>query len=348
MANRRMLSIAEPDITSYPYLSYPLAVLQTNPESLRWVYSNFVQLYLSDRVEEMILDYFSPNPFDHFVPILFGCPRLTRKMVRSTYPSFADFVRSSIDDDYYVSTFVDEFYIPGSSAYQNRSFPHGILIHGYDDDNRLFDVVGFLSNQRYGNTKVSYDDMEKAYYDFEPVEWKQYAEQTLLLKPFQSSLKTNEFNLQWVMDQLEDYLLAKPSDRRMPVYELYKTSPHVWGTATYDRMRERLELQIENKFIVDHRAFYVMWEHKKMMNSRIAYMERQGYYTCSEGTVEGWRQLERSASVNVNLILKYWMTFDNKHLGQLIERLGKMKAEEVLILERMLQQYQSSLSLCAT
>ncbi|MBW5446726.1 hypothetical protein GE107_11705 [Cohnella sp. CFH 77786] len=339
MVNSRILSVAEPDLVSYPHLAYPLAVLQAEPDSLRWIYSNFVQLYLSDRGDEMMADFYSPNPFDQFVPILFGSPRLTRNLVRRCFPSFADFVRDSIDNDCSVWTFVDEYYIPGSVAYQNRFNPHGIMIHGYDDGNRLFHVAGFLTHQRFGTTFIHYDDMEMAFNDFEPPESKPYTEYTLLLKPYRNFMKACEFNLQWVMDQLEDYGLAKPSDRRMPAYELRQSSPHVWGMDIYDELRRRAEQVIENKFILDHRPFHVLWEHKKIMNKRIAYMELQGYYSCSRETAEGWRDLERYAVVNINLILKYWMTLDKKHLEQLIDRLGKMKADEARIIEEMLHDY---------
>jgi len=342
MATRRILPIADPELVSYPHLAFPLAMLQTDPEAHRWVYSNYVQLYLSDRTDEMMMDFFTPNPFDYFVPILYGSPRLNRTMVRRSYPSFADFVRVSIDESYYLWTHVDEFYIPGTSSYQNKSYPHGIMIHGYDDDRRVFHVVGFLSNQRYGSGEVGYEEMEQAYFDFEPPEWKAYTEHSILLKTYPGFLKANAFNLQWVMDQLKDYLHAKPSDQRMPAYELQLPSPHAWGMEVYDRLQERLQRTIENTYIVDHRPFHVLWEHKKMMNRRIAYMAREGYYVCSAETAEGWTYLEKQASVNLNLILKYWMTRDPKHLGQLIERLSKMKADEAQLIERMLQQFEIS------
>lgn len=345
MATRRILPIAEPDLVSYPHLAFPLAMLQTDSEAQRWVYSNYVQLYLSDRTGEMMMDFFTPNPFDYFVPILHCSPRMNRTLVRRSYPSFVDFVRVSIDENYYLWTHVDEFYIPGTSSYRNKSYPHGIMIHGYDDEQRMFHVVGFLSNQRYGSGEVGYDDMEKAYFDFEPPEWKPYTEHSILLKTYPGFLKANAFSLRWVMDQLQDYLHAKPSDQRMPAFELQLPSPHAWGMAVYDRLQERLRRNIENTYIVDHRSFYVLWEHKKMMNRRIAFMAREGYYACSSETAEDWSNLEKQASVNLNLILKYWMTRDNKHLELLIERLGKMKADETLIIERMLQDYEASSSL---
>ncbi len=342
MAARRSLPIADPDLVSYPHLAYPLAMLQTDAEAQRWVYSNYVQLYLSDRVDEMMMDFFTPNPFDYFVPILYGSPRTNRALVRRSYPSFADFVRVSIDENYYLWTHVDEYYIPGTSSYRNKTHPHGIMIHGYDDERRVFQVVGFLSNQRYGSSEVGYDDMEQAYFDFELPEWKAYAEHSILLKTYPNFLKANAFNLQWVMDQLQDYLHAKPSDERMPAYELQLPSPHAWGIAVYDRLRERLHRNIQQTYIVDHRPFHVLWEHKKMMNRRIAYMARERYYACSPETVEGWTSLEKQASVNLSLILKYWMTRDPKHLELLIDRLGKIKEDERLIIERMLQQYEGS------
>lgn len=338
MGVRNILPIAEPDITSYAHHAFSLSVLHTEPRCLDWVYSNFVQLSFIDWVDGILLDYFSPNAYDHPIPALYGSPRLTRNMILRSYPSFVDFARESIDDGCYVSTYADEYYIPGTVAYQNRSNPHVELIHGYDNDSRQFHVTGFLANQTYGQTIVRYDDMEIAFKDFEVTKANHYTDYTHLFKL--NRLFGYDFSVQWVMEQLEEYAFAKPSMKRWQAFQWRETVPREWGINIYDSLIRKIHELIEGTFILDHRPFQVVWEHKKMMNRRIAYMERQGYYACSPEVTEGYARLERSAAAGRHLILKYWMTKDNRKLEELIKLLYKIKTEESLVAERMLQEYQ--------
>lgn len=345
MAARKVLPIAEPDITSYAHFAYFLSVLYTDTDSLRWVYSHFVQLFMRGSEGGMMVDYYTSNPDDHhYIPSLAGSPRLARKMIQRYFPRFTDFVRNSIEDGYYVTTFVDEFYIPGTVAYQNRSNPHSIFIYGFDDENRTFHATAFLSNQHYGITSVGYDDLERAFSDFEPADESHYTAYIHLYKLNERRKSVCDFNVPWFMEQLEAYGLAKPSNR---VQELFDrdSPPLAWGIDIYDRLLLQIERHAAREINLDHRPFYVLWEHKRMMNRRFAYMERQGYYVVSPETAEGYRRVESSALLNRNLILKYWMTLDNRYLEQLADRLIRLKAEEALVIERLLGEYNNDKNL---
>lgn len=342
MAPRNILPIAEPDITSYYHLACFLSVLYTDTDALRWVYSNFVQLNMKDVGGTMWVDYYTQTPYDHLVPSLTGALHVNRNMILRYSPSFTGFVRDSIDEGFYVSTNVDEFYIPGTAAYQNRSNAHGLFIHGYDDDSRSFHATGFLANQRYGGTIVGYDEMEEAFMKLEPDDDFHFTVYTHLFRLNPKHKPNYDFNVPWVMEQLEDYWQSKPSDRRMLAYEERKTIPSVWGMDVYDSLIRLIERHIAKEVILDHRPFYVLWEHKKMMNRRIDYMERQGYYVCSPKVVEGYQNIEKSGMVILNLILKYWMSKDNRYLEQLAERLSRLKSEESPVIERMLGEYEAS------
>ncbi|MFC5469184.1 hypothetical protein ACFPPD_10680 [Cohnella suwonensis] len=343
MAARKILPIAEPDITSYAHFAFFLSVLYTDTDALRWVYSNFIPLSMKDFSGSKWVDYYTQTPYDHLVPSLIGSVHLTRKMILRQSPSFADFVRNSIEDGYYVSTNVDEFYIPGTAAYQNRSNLHGLFIHGYDDESRKFHVTGFLANQRYGGTVVDYEAMEQAFRELEPEDDYHFTVYTHLFKLNPKHKPNYDFKVPWVMEQLEDYWLAKPSDRRMQAFEERQTATCLWGMDIYDGLILQIERHIDKEAILDHRPFHVLWEHKRMMNRRLAYMEQKGFYVCSPEAAEGFRNVEKSALVNRNLILKYWMSSDNRNLEQLAERLGRLKSEESLVIERLLNEYEDSL-----
>lgn len=340
MANSRALPVAEPDLVSYPHIAYPLAVMQTDPGCLDWVYSNYIQLSLRDWTDRIMLDFYSPNAYDHPIPALYGSPRLTRSMILRNYPRFSDFVRDCIDDGRYVSTYADDYYIPGSVAYQNRSHPHAIMIHGYNDVDRQFLATGFLANQTFGQTLVDYDDLEAAFGDFEIPDDMHYTNFTLLFKL--NRKYRYAFNVSWVMEQLEDYWHASASDQRWKSLGWQEAEPWVWGVEAYDSLIRKIQEQADRTFILDHRPFHVLWEHKRMMNRRIDYMARQGHHVCSPEVTEGYVRLERSAAACRHSVLKFWMTMDNRRLEDSIGLLSRMKTEESLVIERMLHDYRLS------
>ncbi|MFC4302942.1 hypothetical protein [Cohnella boryungensis] len=342
MTAGRTLPIAVPDITSYTHVTYALSIMHTDPDALRWVYSNYVQLFTWDWVQTVQVDHYTQTAEHHLIPCLGGTQKLTRKTLEKYQGGFVSLVRDSIDDGQYVWAFLDEFYIPGTVAYQNRSNPHSVLIHGYDDARSTFQFTGYFENQRYGETEASYADFEKAYYGFEPKDEIQ-PENFIRLMKLNSYYKAfYEFKTHWVMEQLEEYWLAKPSSRRMEAFEETRPCPIIWGSDVYGRLQLQIDRHIAKEGIIDHRPFYVLWEHKKMMNRRIAYMEEHGFYKVSERSKEEWRQIEQSALLARNLELKYLMSFNNRFLEQLKERLTALKQEESSAIERMLEDYARS------
>ncbi|WP_239616497.1 hypothetical protein [Cohnella mopanensis] len=342
MAVRRILPIAVPDITSYTHVTYALSVMHTDRDALRWVYSNYVQLFTWDWGHAIKVDHYTQTAEHHLVPCLGGSQRITRKMLGKYPGGFVNFARENIEEGYYVWACVDEFYIPGTSAYQNRSYPHAVFIYGYDDDRSTFMITGYFQNQRYGEAEVSYADMEKAYYGFEPEDEINWTNFVRMLKLNSHYKKFYEFKTHWVMEQLEEYWLAKPSSRRMEAFEETWTHQTIWGSDVYDILQLQIDRHIAKQGIVDHRPFYVLWEHKRMMNRRIAYMEENGFYEVSDRSKEEWRKIEQSALQARNLELKYLMSFNNRFLEQLKERLAALKQEESNAIERMLEDYARS------
>lgn len=335
MCARRILPIAMPEITSYPHIAYPLSVTGTEPEGVDWLFSNYVQLNLLDYGWEVELRYFIPCADLFYLPGLFGSQHVAPHFVRSYCPSFVDFARRSIDQDLYVWTNVDEFYIPGTRSYSNQSFEHPIMLHGYDDEYRVFHMSGYLENQRYVQTTVSYEAVEAGFSGLDLAEGRYVSNVHLLRK----STSRYEFKTHWIIDHLREYAGALPSDHRMEVFEEKKSCPWYWGIGVIDGLQHKLKQQLRGETFVDHRPFYILLEHKRMMRKRIAYMADNGHFAFSGAAAEGYREVELKAQTVLNLELKYLVTRDGRYLEQLIDRLGALKETESEVLGFMLDEY---------
>lgn len=342
MSSRKILPIVTPDILSYQHISYFHSVLYTDKNMLRWAYSNYVQLSMAEWDGVMMLDYFTQTPVKHCVPGFEDPQRMTRETILRFAPSFSDFVRFSIDEGFYVWTHVDDYYIPGTVSYQNRSNPHGILIYGYEEQERMFHITGYLANQRYGSAIISYDQIEKGFKEFEadPVYYTNY---THLLKLNELTKHLYDFNVPWVMEQLSEYLHATPSQWRMQAFEEKNSNPTTWGMDVFDKLQSQIKRHIAKEVILDHRPFYILCEHKKMMNQRLAYMEEHGYFTFSANVFDGYRKVEQDALMIRNLQLKYLLSLDNQFLEQMIVRLDHLKTKETLVIEQMLEEYATAI-----
>ncbi|WP_239616498.1 hypothetical protein [Cohnella mopanensis] len=338
MAASRILPLAVPEIVSYPHISYAMSVLSLDPEGVDWVFSNYVQLCMLDHGSTVEMRYFVPNADLFHFPGLFGTQHVSRDWILHYCPSFSDFVRFSIDREFYVWTFVDEYYIPGTRSYRNQSFEHAIMIYGYDDEHREFHISGYLENQRYMQSTIAYDSVEQAFTEMR-VPSLHYANNTHLLK---RSPNAYEFKTHWIMEQLSDYGGAKPSDVRLEVFEERKDCPYYWGIGVIDGLQEKLSQQLRGETFVDHRPFFILLEHKKTMNKRLAYMTDKGYFQFSDSVRAGYKDIESKAQTILNLELKYLITRDNRFLNQIVERLDGLREAESKTIEQMLAQYDES------
>jgi hypothetical protein len=47
---------------------------------------------------------------------------------------------------------IDEYYIPERTRYKRDHFKHDLLVYGYDDENKMFTVIGYGVNRHYRKT----------------------------------------------------------------------------------------------------------------------------------------------------------------------------------------------------
>jgi hypothetical protein len=210
------------------------------------------------------------------------------------------------------------------------------MIHGYDDERREFHISGYLESQRYKQSTISYDTAELAFTEMRVPEI-HYANNTHLLV---RSPNAYEFKTHWIMEQLSDYGGAKPSDVRMEVFEERKDCPYYWGIGVIDGLQEKLRQHLRAETFVDHRPFFILLEHKKTMNKRLAYMADKGHFVFSDAVRDGYRDIETKAHTILNLKLKYLMTRENRYLTQIVDRLDGLREAESKTIERMLAQYE--------
>lgn len=327
------LPLATPEIDSLPNNAFVLSVLQTSSETAHWIYNNFVQIFLVNEGSRVFVQYYSPSIEVNRIPPISPTVRINRATIAQFSPDFIDFVRFQNNQGYYVWAFVDEYYIPGTRSYQNSSNPHSILLYGYDDAAEIVHAAGYFHNQTYGTVEIPFAAIKDAYNNCEsdPLQFMDYVH----LFRINAAIR-NEYSLPWFAEQLADYAYSRNTADRWIALEGAGTGQWVWGISVMDVLREKLELFKRREFVVDHRPFYLLWEHKRMMNRRMNYMEEQGILCFDADIRSEYERIEKAAFIVRNQVLKYLMSLEARYADDVQERLMKMQAQEYELIERML------------
>ena len=122
---------------------------------------------------------------------------------------------------------------------------------------------------------MSYEDFTAAYANGNPHFWWQ-----VYINLFKFDSGDYQFDVGYLKTQISEYLQSK--NPQEDTLALIKPSgrfqqPTNFGIATYDSLQEYFQLMREGEIGNDIRPLQVIWEHKKIMLDRLAYLHEQGY-----------------------------------------------------------------------
>lgn len=340
----KILNLTEPLIDGYPKHAIQLSVLGQHDSALPWILSNYIQL----RCPKTITD----SKYSSWMDFYFIDPKYTDSLLYTEYFSrgyllafhdsnFIEFLIDCINSDYYIYTSVNEFYIPNTSSYQKRFFPHAILIYGYDYEKEVFNVGGFVKEDvgsKFSKFNVSFEELERAYKTLEGIDSDSYLNRFYLMKI--NPLRTFTFDPIHVKDLITDYLNSENTSERLRGFYNPNTDFH-YGMKIYDNLK--LYYSLENIEDSDIRPLHILWEHKRLMLTRIKYMLDHNYIK-EDTCYENYHNVERNAAICRNIYLKYKVTDDKKMVSKLLSYLDDILKEEKTILQQLLEEMNRALS----
>lgn len=335
---KKVLPIADPPIKSYLHHAYALSVLATSESYLPWFHSNYIQWHFKKN--------FSDNPFSDYFNFYYypfteiNIPHLQtlkidRAVLENKHPIDVDVITGLIDQNYYICTYVDEYYIPNRSTYRTQHFKHDILVYGYDRNEQIFHVLGFDQDGQFRGTTVSFGDFMDGHVNgLYPEHW-----WTSFIFPTRLNVEAEySFNLKLVVELLEDYLESKDSSIRLAM-QFQPPRDSVFGLACYEYIDKCLERVENGKFFIDYRMPSVLWEHKHCMRLRLDYMHRLGIVNgdvCLQ-----YAQVEADALRARNFMLKAFVTNELSIIAKVRQLARSVQEKEKKILYPLLNELQS-------
>ncbi|MEC5387810.1 hypothetical protein VVD49_18910 [Uliginosibacterium sp. H3] len=310
----KILPLVESPIRGYMMYSYHLAVTLTNVDAWPWIHSNYVQLQCNAAqlaLSECIDFSKTPKGEIHFTegtapfnPWLADSDKLDEATMESLGDSIAEYVVTKLQQDFYVETFVDEFYISALFNGGTTHFGHRLLVYGYDDERRTFNIIGFDKNSQYRQLECSYAELDAGFVHSVP----HIAGRTRFFKPSADSRPPARFDPERFLPVLAEYLSSTNTLLNPDLRGDLKPNTDLWyGLKTYEFLQQYLTRWIDarNRDVpmgLDFRGFHIFWEHKKCMNQRARWLAAQGY-AVSQSMLDRFSQVQTSAESARNLVV---------------------------------------------
>lgn len=323
----KVLPLVAPAIKSYSNHAHIFSILGAQKENYYpWLYNHYVQLYAPDDSRSFLVDYMIDGMYTD-TPNLFTC-RIERRVALSIKDGIINFLRFMIDNGYYIYT---DLNVSKIEAYKDENMEiHDPLLYGYDDELEEIYFIDTYKRGKYSTGVATYTEILEAIGN--EANWDKMRVSDLDLDLLCMKCKNHNtmfrFNVETYVKLLEDYINKKDSYKsfwQIPGVIKGPEEHYICGIAIYDLMRKHLEYVRENDSNLDKRGFFVILEHKKILEQTMLYLLGENW---KEQYVEESRLLQNEidkATIALRLCLKYTITKEK----DILEKLGKYAIELV-------------------
>lgn len=317
----KQLPIAEPPKLSHQFLALPLSIIMTNENMWGWYYSEFIQMYTHRDLDDNIFVRTYNNLFlERYDPL--ECIQISPFKLKLG-KDIIEFFKMMINNQYYIYTFCDKFYIKILNI--NHHMNHDILIYGYDDNLKSFKAYVYKGNW-LDKVNITYDEFILSYNsDF-------FEDNFTML--YRKKDRNFDINLEKIKWHLLDYIEGVNTFNRECANERPQLSTK-WGVDVYDEMLKMYKRNFENNDSFNIAETYCFYEHKKDMLDRVVFLNESSPIKCTDEIIGNLKLIKEESLVVVNKLLKCKLTGFNdtsNTLNSITKYFNKMKVLEFDVL----------------
>lgn len=150
----KKITIHEPKILGYLHHAYPLSVMPDHKDFESWFYSNYIQIFCYREFDgdACPINFYRYHDWSYY-PLL-DHQKIARQIVTRGM-TMIEFIINSINMNYCVYTYVNEYHIPNRTPFQVYDSDHDILIIGYETEKEILHAVSFI-NGRLSEFEISF------------------------------------------------------------------------------------------------------------------------------------------------------------------------------------------------
>ena len=253
------------------------------------------------------------------------------------------FILQSLNNNYYVDIYVDEFYLQGTLNYKTEHFPHEQLIYGYDLLAKKFKFLSINKNGQPAKLVVMFDLFIDSMIALLEDYFKQFQYDQIKYYPYFKLYRKKpdwiDFDIRNITNQLDTYING---DDIFPLYSTesasisYLNKEHriYSGIKVYDNFCNYME-NLNNTEMINVPFAYGLMEQIIIMKYRIQYIFKFGknFFTASKKKeiIESFDKLIMLHTQLVNMCVKENIRFPRIGNRSKISITAEMIKNEVLV-----------------
>ncbi|MGC6587639.1 hypothetical protein ACPV3A_22165 [Paenibacillus sp. Dod16] len=338
------LPIIHPPIDNVARNAYLLASVLHNKDFEPWFFNNYIQIF-SD--EGFYIDFDLPGYSDPRCIQWMNFTHIQRDFLVKLDLKIEEFIMKGIMEGYYIHLFLDEYFIPSSEFFQERNFPHNILIHGFDSEKGIFHIAGFFGTQGkfVYNESITQQELVDSFKSVDPQE--DDLNGLILFKATpKNTVHANRyanfygFNIQFVADTIKDYLHSRQNmDYVNANHRDVNQSTRTFGIAVTESLERYLDLLLTGERKLGRRTFYTLHQHKVTMLSRIKFMKQNNYIKSdADYIIDRYSNITKITKNIENIMIKFMLTQDRDLIGSAKSKIRELVKEEKQVLHYLLTQ----------
>jgi len=266
-----------------------------------WKYMNFIQLIYneSNPYKGIYLDYyFFPrknydNSYFYFSNFIDTHYDLLYDAL-DCFPSIHEYLQWNIKHLYYVNLCLDEYYVVDRKAYKKYHYNHYNLFYGFDDNKRIYYIMGYGMNSTPVISEISYDvlNYNNIITSANIVRYKYLANQVTELK----------FSIKPIISGLYEFLHDVNSSEK--VGNLITGENVFYGISVLKKLATT-DIGKQN-IRSDKRIAYLLFEYSRIMEERLNYLYENNYLKKDQyiSLFEHNVKIQQISSILLNLVLK--------------------------------------------
>ena len=331
---KKILPINKPFISLYTQHAHLLSILAAHEETYPWIYSNYIQVYYDKNIDWADFYFSLPReirPSESCSWI--STSKIYRNDIIPIWNSIINFIIYYINNDCYVHTMLNYYYISLSRRYQHDHLEHDMLIYGYDVQNKLFYVADFFKDWKYIFETISFAEIETAFLNLKYVTNYDYLNGLTYIYKYNPNCDYN-FNKNNIISSIINYMKPYTPEYWNSINSADGNNK-VYGCEIYDALTYYLmsKAAILKRFI-DVRPFCLLLEHKKMMLRRLEYLLAQNIIPYEKKNLyDKYKNIRDDVFIILSLTLKFQLTADESIINKLAIMLPEtcLKENELLM-----------------
>lgn len=350
LSNKVILPINSPIVSTYPLDASYVAIAMGHPESLPWVYSNYIQLMCKQKEPKVFFFEFFASTLNRDTSFI-RFQRVGKELVNVGWKDVVEFIKDCINMNSYIYTTVNKMFLKVSDQYEKRDFVHDLLIYGYDDVKEELHIAGNFKSGKYSFERCSYSEFRSAYNNVNPEVFYDWIPGIVLYKFATEELDSGipTFEPTRVGKLLECYINSTNIYEYDFLVPEHTKQEFVFGLDVYRTVIKYIKQAIaendENKqrtdirtfpnlyeYKVDIRTFHLFYDHKNVMRHRLAFMIENNYIKSNEIDTTKYDSIYQRTLAHRNMVIKYHLTKDTKILQRLVDDIEQLVEDERIFL----------------